>query len=225
MKNDLHHKEKQILNAQRRQWENSFSSRPEMFGIDPSHPAREAAQTFGKEGLSGILELGAGQGRDALFLAQRGFRVCALDYSEEGLRAIRQKAAALGLSGSVSTVCHDVRSPLPFEDNFFDGCYSHMLFCMALTIGELQELSREVNRVLRPGGFCIYTVRHKKDSHYKTGIYRGEDMYEVGGFVVEFFDRQKVEQLAGGYEILEVAEFEEGGLPRRLFRVTMRKVG
>jgi hypothetical protein len=50
-------------------------------------------------------------------------------------------------------------------------------------------------------------------------------MYEVGGFIVHFFDRRKVEHLAEGYEILEIDEFEEGGLPRRLFRVTMKKTG
>jgi hypothetical protein len=50
-------------------------------------------------------------------------------------------------------------------------------------------------------------------------------MYEVGGFIVHFFDRGKVEHLAEGYEILEIEEFEEGGMPRRLFRVTMKKTG
>jgi hypothetical protein len=32
-----------------------------------------------------------------------------------------------------------------------------------------------------------------------------------------------VELLAGGYEIVAIDEFEEGELPRRLFRVTLRK--
>jgi hypothetical protein len=32
-----------------------------------------------------------------------------------------------------------------------------------------------------------------------------------------------VERLAAGFEIVSVDEFEEGKLPRRLFRVTMRK--
>jgi hypothetical protein len=40
---------------------------------------------------------------------------------------------------------------------------------------------------------------------------------------VHFFDRPKVEWLAKGYEIVGIEEFEEGQLPRRLFRVTQRK--
>jgi SAM-dependent methyltransferase len=217
--------EKDGLNGQRAYWEATFSARPEMFGGNPSDAARKAAEVFRQANHVSILELGAGQGRDTLHLAQCGLQVCAMDYTESGLEAIRRKAAALGLSESVSTVCHDIRNPLPFPDDHFDGCYSHMLFCMALRTAELEHLSREVRRVLKPGGLCIYTVRHTGDGHYRTGIHHGEDMYEVGGFIVHFFDRRKVEHLAEGYELLGVDEFEEGGLPRRLFRVTMKKPG
>jgi len=50
-------------------------------------------------------------------------------------------------------------------------------------------------------------------------------MYQAGGFIVHFFSREKVEYLANGYEILGIEEFEEGPLPRKLFRVTMRNEG
>ncbi len=93
---------------------------------------------------------------------------------------------------------------------------------MALTTAELRFLSNEIRRVLRPGGLNIYTVRHTGDAHYRAGIYRREDMYEMGGFIVHFFSREKVELLAKGYEIVSTDEFEEGGLSRKLFRVTLR---
>lgn len=183
-----------------------------MFGEERSEPARKAAEIFKKEGNTKILELGAGQGRDAIFFARSGFQVYALDYSESGVKAISQEAGALGLSRSLIGICHDVRKPLPFDDGFFEGCYSHMLYCMALTTTELQFLSDEVTRVLRPGGLNIYTVRHTNDPDYGKGIHRGEDMYEVGGFIIDFFSKEKVQHLARGWEIVEVHEFEEGKL-------------
>jgi hypothetical protein len=46
-----------------------------------------------------------------------------------------------------------------------------------------------------------------------------------GGFVVHFFDRALVDRLATGFELVDIAGFTEGQLPRRLWRVTMRVPG
>lgn len=214
---------KTILDAQRQHWETCFSQKPDMFGLDRSEPAARAAEQFEREGKREILELGCGQGRDTLFFASRGFHVTAADYSQEAVETITSKARSAGLSESCAAVRQDVREPLQFPDESLDACYSHMLFCMALTNTELERLAHEVWRVLRPGGLTVYTVRHTGDAHYGTGVHRGEDMWEVGGFIVHFFNREKVIHLAKGFEIVSIDEFEEGGLPRRLFRVTLRK--
>lgn len=194
-----------------------------MFGEDPSYPARVAARLFTTQNKFKILELGGGQGRDSLFFARNGFDVTVLDYSDVGLREIQNKAVALSVAEAISTTCHDIRKPLPFEAASFDAVYAHMLYCMALTSEEIAFLSEEVLRVLKPGGISIYTVRHIGDPHYGTGVHLGEDIYETGGFMVHFFSAEKVHLLADRYELLSIEEFEEGGLPRKLFLVTQRK--
>jgi SAM-dependent methyltransferase len=213
----------EILNLQRQHWDNTFSHKSDFFGKEPSESAQKAAEMFKREGKNKILELGGGQGRDTLFFAANGFQVTTLDYSESAIQAITEKAQAVGLSQSIVARQHDVRNSLPFEAETFEACYSHMLYCMALTTSELEFLFDEVWRVLRPKGINFYTVRHTKDPHFGTGIHRGEDMYEVGGFIVHFFSREKVEHLAKGYEIVSIDEFEEGSLPRKLFRVKLLK--
>jgi len=97
-----------------------------------------------------------------------------------------------------------------------------MLFCMALTTGEIECLAAELRRVLRPGGLVVYTARTTADAHYGTGTPRGDDMYEHGGFIVHFFDRALIDRLAVGFELIDVTDFTEGELPRWLARVTMR---
>ena len=216
--------EKAILNAQNSHWDITYNKNSEIFGSAASASAQYAAAFLQKKGMKSILELGAGQGRDTLFFADKGFHVHALDYSNTSVAEIQKKAAAQGHSQNIPAKCHDIRHALPFPYNFLDACYSHMLFCMALTTSELHFLSGEIRRVLKPKGICIYTVRHAGDSHYKTGIHRGEDMYEVGGFIVHFFSKEKILQLAAGYKLLDITEFEEGGLPRKLFRVTLEKI-
>ena len=94
---------------------------------------------------------------------------------------------------------------------------------MAFTTKELKNLSNEIHRVLKPGGINIYTVRHTGDADYGTGIHRGEDLYEAGGFIVHYFSTEKIKQLSSGFDILNIESFEEGALPRKLFQVTLRK--
>ncbi|HEX8940919.1 MAG TPA: class I SAM-dependent methyltransferase [Candidatus Limnocylindrales bacterium] len=205
------------------QWTRTFEARPDFLGAEPSEPGRAALQRFLAAGARDILELGPGQGRDTLLFVAAGLRVTALDFAAPGLEQIRAKADAGAAAGSVEAVVADVRERLPFPDAAFDAAYAHMLFCMALTTPEIERLAAEVGRVLRPGGLLVYTVRNTSDAHYRAGIEHGDERFEMGGFVVHFFDLALVERLAEGWELLEVSEHEEGRLPRRLFVVTMRR--
>ena len=119
----------EILSHQRQLWEDIFSNETDVYGKGPSSSARKAAALFKKEGKTRIVELGCGQGRDALYFAQLGFHVCVVDYCESGVKSLVQKALSLDLSSSIEVVCHDIRKPFPFKNESFDGCYSHILYC------------------------------------------------------------------------------------------------
>ena len=216
--------DKEILDQQSQHWESNFSSKPEMFGLDPSIPAKKSLKLFQNQNISKIIELGAGLGRDAIYFAKNLIHVVALDYSQSGLEAINQKAKKNSLSNSITTNFFDVRKKLPFEDNSVEACYSHMLYCMALTTSELENLNNEIYRVLKPNGINIYTVRHTKDGDYKNGIHRGEDLYEKDGFIVHFFSEKKVKSLLKGFKNISIDLFEEGSFPRKLFFVCNKKI-
>jgi SAM-dependent methyltransferase len=213
----------EVLAGQQEHWAVTFEANPDMFGTDPSAPGLAAAETFAAAGLGSVLELGAGQGRDTFYLARQGLQVTALDYAPSAVETLSAKAEAGGLVDLVTVARHDIREPLPLPDASIDASYSHMLFCMALTTSELERLVGELHRVLRPGGLVVYTARTTADAHYGTGTPRGDDMYEHGGFIVHFFDQALIDHLAAGFELVDVTEFIEGDLPRRLARVTMRR--
>lgn len=212
-----------LAERQREHWQHTYTDHPVMYGRDPSAPAEYAASVFNAAGARDVLELGAGHGRDALYFARRGFRVTAADFSPTGLAQLDQAAVRDGLSDRITTLPHDVRSPLPLEPASTDAVYAHMLLCMALSTAQITAAVADVARVLRPGGTFVYTVRHTGDAHYGAGTAHGDDIFEHGGFAVHFFPRILVERLAHGWDRTDVAPFEEGDLPRRMWRVTQRR--
>ncbi|MGW4810751.1 class I SAM-dependent methyltransferase [Kitasatospora cineracea] len=212
--------ERELGRAQREHWQQTYGEHPSMYGEEPSAPAVHAAASFRAAGAREVLELGAGHGRDTLYFAREGFTVLAADFSPVGLEQLRTAAVAQGTAQRVSTAVHDVRDPLPFADDSVDAVFAHMLLCMALSTKEIHALVAEVRRVLRPGGTFVYTVRHTGDAHYRAGTGHGDDIWEHGGFAVHFFPRDLVGSLAEGWNLDGVHPFEEGGLPRRLWRIT-----
>ena len=211
------------LDHQSQHWESNFSSKPEMFGLDPSLSAKKAIKLFKEKNIHKIVEIGAGLGRDTLFFAKNLIHTTALDYSPSGIDAINQKTKKNNLSNYISSKLFDVRQRLPFEDNSIEACYSHMLYCMALTTSDLKKLNNEILRILKPGGINIYTVRHTNDGDFQNGIHRGEDLYENDGFIVHYFSEEKVNSLLNGFKNISLERFEEGTFPRKLFFVVNEK--
>ena len=195
-----------------------------MFGLEPSIPAVKATKFFKENNIKNIVELGAGLGRDTIYFAQNSIKVQALDYSKTAIESITDKAEKLNLAEFIKSKFFDVRKKLPFEDNSIEGCFSHMLYCMAFSNSDLENLNNEICRILKPGGINIYTARHTDDGDYKNGIHRGEDLYENDCFIVHFFSKEKVNQLSKGFEVLDIEKFEEGKFPRKLFLVKNKKI-
>jgi len=95
-----------------------------------------------------ILDVGCGAGTNSLFLARAGFRVSGIDLAPGAIEAARRRSAHLGLS--VDFRVGDALR-LPFSDRTFGGivdvgCYH------TIPVRLRAAYSRELGRVLRPGG-------------------------------------------------------------------------
>ena len=194
-----------------------------MFGLEASEPAKKSLKIFQENNINTIIELGAGLGRDSIYFSINNLSVTSLDYSQSGINIINKKINKDKLK-NIKTKVFDIRQKLPFEDNSIDGCFSHMLYCMALSNQNLFNLNKEICRILKPDGLNIYTVRNEHDGDYKNGIHRGEDMYENDGFIVHFFNKTKINQLTDGFKNVKIESFEEVTFPRKLYFVVNKKI-
>jgi ubiquinone/menaquinone biosynthesis C-methylase UbiE len=100
-----------------------------------------------------VLDLGCGTGRHALWLAEKGAMVTAVDFSEGMLAKARQKPFA----DAVTFWQHDLHEPLPFDDGEFDIVVS------GLVLEHIQDLPRlfaEIRRVVKPEGRVVISAMH-----------------------------------------------------------------
>jgi ubiquinone/menaquinone biosynthesis C-methylase UbiE len=102
-----------------------------------------------------VLDVGAGTGRHAVRVAQRGARVTAVDFSEEMLARARQKIGA----DRVRWLVHDVALPLPFEARSFDRVLSALVL-EHIPVGDLASFFRDLGRVARDDGLIVVTAMH-----------------------------------------------------------------
>ena len=69
-------------------WSKVYSGDASLFGDGPSSFGLDCYKEFKRNGVKRILELGCGQGRDAIFFASNGIDVVAIDLSQIAVDAL-----------------------------------------------------------------------------------------------------------------------------------------
>ena len=200
-------------------WNKVYKSDSSFFGEEPSNFALLCFNHMKSNNAKRILELGAGHGRDTTFFASNGIEVEALDYSMIAVDILDRMRKVKGLP--IKPRIFDVKSPLPFQDRFFDAVYSHMLLNMRFSLDQLHFIFSEIKRVLKLKGLNFFSVRNYNDKSYDNGIEIEKGIYDINGFQVRFFTEKEIQDLMKGFELLWIREeYEE---PVTLYLVSSRK--
>lgn len=87
---------------------NNFYNTAELsFGSEPSPELEKIIGAIASGGKA--LDIGAGDGRNSLYLAKNGLQVTAIDNSIIAMKKLNRFASHNGLRGKVLTICSDVR--------------------------------------------------------------------------------------------------------------------
>ena len=106
-----------------------------------------------------VLDLGAGQGRDALPIARRGHRVVAVDIAPTGLMQLAEDAAGL----KVETVVADLNTYAP--EGQFDVAILDRTLHMLEPVRRLSVLNRLIPHI-RPNGMILIADEVKNLVHF-----------------------------------------------------------
>lgn len=137
----------------RHQWNERYASQPILWPVDPA-PFLSAELADRPAGRA--LDLGAGEGRTTLWLAEHGWTVTAVDFSDVALERGRQRAEALGAGGAVEWICADLGDFDPTG-----GAYDLVLLMFIhLPAADRRRLLRQAAATLNPGGMILVVGYH-----------------------------------------------------------------
>lgn len=154
-------------------WDEMYRSRPRVWSgrPNPQLVAEAAGLAPGK-----ALDLGCGEGADALWLAERGWTVTAVDVSAVALERAAAHAAEAGAGDRVTWLQRDLATWTPEEQ--FDLVSVQFLHS---TVAPWQPPHRLAATAVRPGGTLLIVGHHpdglppwsshKGDSHADTGMF------------------------------------------------------
>ncbi len=199
-----------------------YQSDNTFFGEEASSFATLCFNHMKSNDVKSVLEIGAGHGRDTMFLASNGLTVEALDYSSRGIEIINKKAIEKKLP--VKSQLFDVKKPFPFQDTHFDATYSHMLLNMRFSRAELHSIFSEISRVLKPNGLNYFSVRNHNDQFYGAGVEVEEGIYDINGSEVRFFSEKEILDLINRESFTMVWMKEEYEEPVTLYLVASIKL-
>ena len=157
-------------------WEERYRSAPKVWSGSPNQQlvAEAADLTPGR-----ALDVGCGEGADAIWLAERGWRVTAVDISRTALQRAQARADTAGVADRIEWIHADLRSQPPAE-----GAYG-------LVSSQYLHLPPEARRkvfaslagAVAPGGTLLIVGHHPKDLrttahrfHFPQAMYTADEL-------------------------------------------------
>ena len=177
-------------------WNERFAAEHYIYGTEPNDFLRHHYNAIapGK-----VLCLAEGEGRNAVFLAQQGYQVTAVDSSDVGLEKAQKLAADRGVT--ISTIHADL-ADFELGREQWDGIVSIFGHLPSKLRGKVY---RQVVKALKPGGVLLLEGYSQAQLQHQTGGPRDEDLllslpglqHELEGLTFEHLQALEREVIEG----------------------------
>jgi cyclopropane fatty-acyl-phospholipid synthase-like methyltransferase len=196
-------------------------------------PSQFAAFVANETSPGRMLEIGCGNGRDALFFASVGYKVQGADYCETAIGLCRERAETLGLKARFETlnIC-DVAQVTTFAGRHadtYDTVYARFFVHAITELGE-EELFKLCAAVLKPGGRAFLEFRTTEDERASAGRELSASEREDGHYrrfidVDRFVDRAATHGLRTAYRVAGQGMATFRGEDPHVARVVLERPG
>ncbi|KAA0761759.1 class I SAM-dependent methyltransferase [Bacillus sp. SH5-2] len=161
-----------------------------------------------------VLELGCGPGRNAIYLANEGFDVTAVDLSIEGINWAKERALAKGIE--IHFICDSIfnlEGQNEYDFVYDSGCLHHIPPHRRMNYIEL------IDKSLKSGGYFGLTCFAAGDLDERNGseitdwdVYRGWSLQ--GGLA---YSEEKLREIFKEFEVIEIRKMKQIEQPNTMF--------
>ena len=182
-------------------WQNMYS-KEDIFGTGPTKLAKLAMGIIPKNQSTKILEIGCGQGRDAIFFSQNKIRIDAFDISPNAINFINKTKDEKDLE-LLKVFVHDATVPLKEPNMGYDFAYSNLAL-QFFNLNNLKKIFDNVSNALNNESYFLLSTKKKGDKYYKFGNKINENAYESKGVTRYFFEEEDLKKsLKEKFEIIK----------------------
>ena len=177
-------------------WQNRFDQPEYVFGKEANVFIQEAATHF--ELGPTVLAVAEGEGRNAVFLAERGCDVTIWDFAQSGLDKAQALADEKGVQ--LTTTIQDLQ-----HADWPSNQYDTIVCIFGHFTPELRKQTLEgIQKAVKPGGLYVTEVYAKEQLDYGTGgpkeesyLYEESDFDVFKGWETLHFEKKEVERQEG----------------------------
>jgi SAM-dependent methyltransferase len=152
----------ELSNSEYERWEKRFSVPDYVFGTEPNAFLKSQVAALPKSGTA--LAVADGEGRNGVWLAERGLDVLSIDWSPTALGKAQALAKLRGVTLRTEQV-DLVQWPWPAAE--FDVVVA--IFIQFLTPDERRQVFAGMCNALKPGGLLLIEGYRPEQLNYKTG--------------------------------------------------------
>jgi SAM-dependent methyltransferase len=149
-----------VKNSEAKMWDERYSTEDYAYGTEPN---KFLEANFFQIPQGNVLSLAEGEGRNAVFLAKKGYAVTAVDGSSVGLNKARKLAEENGVT--IETVHTDL-ADYDIGESKWDGIIS---IFNPLPSSLRKQLYRQVAAALKPGGVFLLEAYTPEQIRHSTG--------------------------------------------------------
>jgi SAM-dependent methyltransferase len=119
------------------------------------------------ESIRSVLDVGCGNGRNAIYLASKGCQVDAIDSSPIALQLLRDRAEQAGVGARIKITEDVLGTAWPYADQSYDLVVDSFVSCHLLCDTDRIAYRDEMHRVTRKSGLAYSSLFSTDDEYYQ----------------------------------------------------------